>query len=112
MIDIFCLGCKRSRVQIPAARPKFSRTYSRAGPVGVSLPSRPNRPRMNSRYPGVACEIPPIQGEEIGNAVDQRGCDEPCVMYLHSSHRVLNNQPAPLNVNALAVGQKSEPGFD
>ena len=27
MIDISCLGCKRSRVQISAARPKNSKTY-------------------------------------------------------------------------------------
>jgi hypothetical protein len=32
VIDIFCLGCKRSRVQIPAARPIVSQTYKTSTP--------------------------------------------------------------------------------
>ena len=35
MIDIFCLGCKRFRVQIPAARPKLSNSYGPSTPEGL-----------------------------------------------------------------------------
>jgi hypothetical protein len=67
---------------------------------------------MNGRYRGVAGEIPPIQREEVGDAVNQHGRYEPCVVYLHSSHRVPNNQPSPFNMDTFAVGQKPESGFD
>ena len=47
MIDICCLGCKRSRVQIPAARPNSSKSYrdrTRINAVfGVQVESRYRR---------------------------------------------------------------------
>jgi hypothetical protein len=67
---------------------------------------------MDSPYRGVACKILPIQREKVGNAVHQHGRDEPCIVYLHSSHRVPNNQPTPFDMDAFAVGQKPESGFD
>ena len=59
MIDISCLGCKRSRVQISAARPNSSKSY-RYQPCldprsGVQLESKRRRRRLLSRAPEEDC---------------------------------------------------------
>jgi hypothetical protein len=47
VIDVSCLGCKRSRVQISPARPNFSKTYRllipAKAPLGVHLASKLNQ---------------------------------------------------------------------
>ncbi len=42
----------------------------------------------------------------------QHGCDQPGVMYLRSSHKVLHDESPPLRVDALIVCYKVEPALN
>src|SRR5260370_1553370 len=66
---------------------------------------------MQSGESSETTEVRDIERENASNTMNHHRSRQPRVVNLHSQHAVLHDNPAPLAIDRLAVGQKNHPVF-
>jgi hypothetical protein len=55
--------------------------------------------RMNRGDAGIPGEVPVVEREQLGDAVNQNRCDQPGIVDLDALHRMSGDKPTPFRVN-------------
>ena len=61
---------------------------------------------MDRREPGKALKVPWVQRQQMGDVIYVHHSGQARIMNLYAGHAALHNDPAPLGVGGLRLGQK------
>src|SRR5712664_1015948 len=102
----------------PTSVPSVLSPFLPCGPVAsVEKGSAGERSNLNGAWmqsgeSSETTEVRDIERENASDTMNHHRSRQPRVVNLHSQHAVLHDNPAPLAIDRLAVGQKNHPVFD